>query len=162
MQYNTFQNWVQTKKVQPNDLRFLSLLPAPEQKDLFHQHTDIFFATAPSFSEGLQVLELVVDLILLKRDSEIPVLAVADRNQAVQKISEWRAQLHKLRYPSTSGNDDQRKQILENLNWPTGAKTKVERRGDRHGVELKIFISSSTDVTKLISNLERIKNDFPV
>ena len=52
------------------------------------------------------------------------------------------------------------KEKLESLSWPYGSKIKFERRGDRAGIELKLFISSSSDLTKVISSLERVKENI--
>lgn len=149
----SFLTWAQAKKVQPQDLRFLTLLAQPEQREKFSVVTDEFFKSSPSFSEGLQTLETVVDLILMKKADAIPTFT---------DIQNWRQQLIQVRHPVTAANDDVRKAAIENLKWPQGSKIKVERRGDRHGVELKVFISSATDLTKVIATLERVKDDFPV
>lgn len=159
---DSFQKWTQSKKVQTQDLRFLTLLTHPEQLEKFSAITEDFFKAGPSFSEGLQTIETVVDLILLKKDSEIQKLNNSDSNQKQQDLLKWRQHLVQLRHPMTSNSDDIRKNAIEQLKWPNGSKIKVERRGDRHGVELKIFISSATDLTKMIASLERVKDDFPV
>lgn len=148
-----FQSWAQAKKVQSKDLRFLTLLAQPEQRENFSMVTDEYFKSNPTFSEGLQTLETVVDLILMKKHHQIPSFIDAH---------EWRLQLSKVRHPVTTANDDVRKLTIENLKWPQGSKIKVERRGDRHGVEVKFFVSSPSDLTKLIASLERVKDDFPV
>lgn len=158
----SFQNWYQTKNVGPQDLRFLSLLKTQEQIQTFSKLTESFFLSNPSYSGGLQVLEVIVDLILMDRDSQTPAFEASDKNQLQKNIQIWRNQLFEIRNPNTTAKDDLRKAQLESLKWPKGAKTKVERRGDRHGVELKVFISSSTDLTKIIANLESLKNDFPI
>lgn len=148
-----FQNWVQAKKVKPQDLRFLTLLTSLEHQEKFSKVTDAFFATGPTFSEGLQVMETVVDLVLMKKSDQIPPFSTIDV---------WRQQLAHVRHPVTTAHDDVRKAAIEKLKWPSGSKIKVERRGDRHGVELKVFISSATDLTKVIASLERAKDDFPI
>ena len=149
----SLQDWVLAKKLRSQDLRFLTLLAQTEQREKFCMVTDEFFRSSPTFSEGLQILETVVDLILMKKASEIP---------AYTDFQSWRHQLTKLRHPITSAHDDARKSAIEQLKWPHGSKIKIERRGDRHGVELKVFISSPTDLTKMIASLERVKDDFPV
>ncbi len=159
---DSFQNWVQTKKVQPQDLRFLSLLTEPDQLKKFSALTYHFFDSNPSFTDGLQTIETVVDLILLKKDSEVYPFENSDPNQKHHHIQKWRQHLAQVRHPITAHNDDVRKGAIEQLKWPSGSKIKVERRGDRHGVELKVFISSATDLTKMIASLERVKDDFPV
>ena len=75
-------------------------------------------------------------------------------------VPTWKNHLKKIRYPMTSQNEEQLKDRLENLPWPYGSKVKFERRGDRSGVELKVFIASSVDLTKVISSLERIKEQL--
>lgn len=162
-----FQHWFRTKNAGPQDLRFLSLLQTPlsqsaDRIQKFSELTESFFQSNPSYSEGLQVLEIIVDLILLDRTSQIPPFDSQDKNQLQKNIQNWRNCLFEIRNPNTTAKDDLRKVQLESLKWPLGSKIKVERRGDRHGAEFKIFISSSADLTKVIANLESLKNDFPV
>jgi len=71
-------------------------------------------------------------------------------------INTWKSELKKLRYPQTTLSDQELKTKLEALPWPYGAKVKFERRGDRAGVEVKLFISSSADLTKSISALANL------
>ena len=156
------QTWLQAKNAGPQDLRFLSLLKTTEQIQKFALLTESFFQSNPSYSEGLQVLEIIVDLILMDRDAQIPPFDSNDKNQLPKNILKWRNRLFEIRNPNTTVKDDLRKAQLESLNWPQGSKIKVERRGDRHGAEFKVFISSSADLTKIIANLESLKNDFPV
>ena len=44
------------------------------------------------------------------------------------------------------------------LPWPYGSKLKFERRGDRAGIELKVFITSEADLIKTIAALEQVKS----
>jgi hypothetical protein len=158
----SFQKWLKTKSSTPQDLRFLSLLKSPEQVREFFELTETFYEANPTFTEGLQVLEVVVDLILLNRGSQIPKLEILESNNFQRSILIWRNHLFDLRNPNTKSKDEIRKAQLEALKWPPGSKIKVERRGDRHGAEFRVFISSSSDLTKVIANLESLKNDFPV
>jgi hypothetical protein len=75
-------------------------------------------------------------------------------------FSKWSESLKKLRYPQTSLRDESLKQKFESLPWPAGSKVKFERRGDKSGVELKIFISGQADVTKAVAALERVGQEL--
>ena len=120
-----FQHWFKTKNAGPQDLRFLSLLQTPttqstDQIQKFSELTETFFQSNPSYTEGLQVLEIIVDLILLDRAALIPPFDSQDKYQLQKNIQNWRNRLFEIRNPTTTAKDDIRKAQLESLKWPHG------------------------------------------
>lgn len=143
-----FKAWTILKKVKASDLIFIQTL-SDGQAGIFNSIADKMAGLNPSFSEGISFLEKVADLIQMGHTENL-------LNES-ESFSSWEQALYKLRYPVTSERDEIAKKHFEQLPWPAGAKLKFERRGDRAGVEVRIFISSPTDITKVISSLERVQ-----
>ena len=144
--------WIEAKKIKDSDLVFTQLLQNDLQWKLFLKACLIIIEFRFSYTESLKYLELITDLILMGHDE-----AIFEYNFDQNK---WTAHLQNLRYPHTSQRDDHLKNKLEKLPWPYGSKTKFERRGDRAGIELKMFITSEADLIKAISALERVKEQI--
>jgi len=144
--------WSEDKKVKESDLIFARALKNPVHLDLFHKAADQVAGFGPSFSEGLQILEMLTDLVLMGHSEQL-FLQQTD-------LATYKMHLKSLRYPQTTKRDEDLKTKLENLPWPYGSKVKFERRGDRAGVELKLFISSDVDLTKILASLERVKQEL--
>ena len=149
---NSFTQWATDKKVKDSDLHFTRVLKSPQHQEIFKFLSNQLADLRPSFSEGLSVLELLTELILIGHNEDL-FLNTAN-------LTSWQTHLRQLRFPMTTEKDSFLKTKFENLPWPQGAKVKFERRGDRSGAEIKFFVSTSTDLTKLISALERVQQEF--
>ena len=149
---NAFALWAAEKKVKDCDLQFTHLLKTPVQEETFKQISDRIAALKPSFSEGLSVLETITELILMGHHEDL--------FHHLETFSYYKTHVRSLRYPLTTNSDDVLKTKFNNLPWPQASKIKFERRGDRAGVEFKFFISSKTDVTKLIAAFERVQSEM--
>ena len=150
--FKTWASWLAEKKVKDSDLLFKNALKTPLQEGLFLRLADHLAGLNPSFTEGLQTLELLTDLILMGFEENL--------FENSQSFETWRTHIKALRYPETTSRDTDLKQKLEKLPWPYGSKVKFERRGDRAGVELKLFVSSATDLTKILASLERVQQEI--
>ncbi|MGZ3692138.1 MAG: hypothetical protein ACXVAX_11590 [Pseudobdellovibrio sp.] len=147
-----FKTWKEQKKVKDGDLVFASALKGTQQQEVFNKLADDMAALAPSFTEGLAFLETAVDLILM---GHLETLFEKNKNFEI-----WNMHLKDLRYPQTKLRDETLKQRFEKLPWPYGSKVKFERRGDKFGAELKLFISNPSDLTKILASLERVKQEL--
>lgn len=147
-----FKTWALDKKLKESDLLFTKVFKTPAEEALFYKLSDLLASLQPSFTEGLQGLELLTDLVLMGHDASL--------FENTTTFDSWKASLRRLRYPETSIRDDELKSKLEKLSWPVGSKVKFERRGDRAGVELKLFVSSATDLTKILVALERVQEEI--
>lgn len=148
----SFKTWVDQKKVKESDLVFTRALKNTLHLDLFHKVADQMTLFNPSFSEGLVILEWVTDLILMGHHEEL--------FSATPNLESYKQHLKVLRFPEVTRRDEQLKSKMESWPWPQGSKVKFERRGDRAGVELKIFISSNTDMTKIMAALDRVQKEM--
>jgi hypothetical protein len=147
-----FKTWKEQKKVKNQDLIFTHSLKENLHQELFTKISEQMASLKPSFTEGLAFLETATELILMGHGELL--------FESSHDFSKWSESLKKLRYPQTSLRDESLKQKFESLPWPAGSKVKFERRGDKSGVELKIFISGQADVTKAVAALERVGQEL--
>lgn len=147
-----FDTWSVEKKIKDSDLIFKKSIKSDYHSELFKKLANQMALLNPTFAEGLQILELLTDLILMGHDEDLFINS--------EDLSAWKISLKKMRYPQTNERDEELKNKFEKLPWPHGSKIKFERRGDRAGVELKIFLSSETDLTKALASLERVKDEM--
>lgn len=147
-----FKTWKEQKKVKDQDLIFTKSLHENLHQELFLKVSEQMASLTPSFTEGISFLETATDLILMGYNEQL--------FEKSADFSAWQASLRGLRYPQTSLRDEALKQKFESLPWPAGAKVKFERRGDRSGVEMKVFISGGPDVTKIVAALERVGQEL--
>ena len=147
-----FKTWKEQKKVKAQDLIFTQPLKENLHRELFDKVSEQMASLKPSFTEGLAFLETASDLILMGHKESLFEYSGDFQN--------WASHLQKLRYPQTAQRDDEMKKRFEALPWPAGAKIKFERRGDKSGVELKLFISNAPDVTKIVAALERVQEEL--
>jgi hypothetical protein len=147
-----FKTWQELKKVKEQDMVFARALSNPVHVGVFQRLADKMSAFEPTFSEGLALLETGTELILMGHDETL--------FSESQDLNTWKLSLQRLRYPHTMARDDEARQQFEKLPWPYGSKIKFERRGDKAGVELKVFVSTSTDLTKIIAGLERVQMEL--
>lgn len=147
-----FNSWSLEKKIKPTDLVFTQALKTELQRDLFNRVSEQMAEHNPSFSEGLQFLEQITDLILMGYNDELFT--------EQPSWTRWKEKIHELRFPLTKSRDEKLKIKFESLPWPAGSKIKFERRGDRAGVEVKLYISNEADLTKILASLERVQKAF--
>lgn len=147
-----FKTWVEHKKIKDHDLIFAKSLKTDQQLGLFEEIANKMASHEPSFSEGLIFLEYATELILMDKTTDLQTDS--------HDFQKWLIQLKKLRYPQTTLSDEHIKAKYMSLPWPHGSKVKFERRGDKSGVEIKLFVSNQTDVNKLIASLERVQKEL--
>jgi hypothetical protein len=72
----------------------------------------------------------------------------------------WLHQLKKERYPMTTLQSKKNEAILQKLSWPLHSQPKWIRRGDKSGVELKIFFSHPQELERSLIMLEQVKTQL--
>lgn len=148
----SFSSWSELKKVKLSDLIFTGALKTDLHRAVFNRAADKMAEHNPSFSEGLQFLEQLTDLILMGHNEEL--------FNEQHRWASWQQQIHRLRFPFTGKRDEELKKKYEQLPWPAGAKVKFERRGDRAGIEVRLFISNQADLIKILASLERVQKEL--
>ncbi len=148
----SLKTWAENKKIKSSDLDFMKALKTNFQENFFNQIADQVALKNPTFSQGLQIFESLTDLILMGHEETLL--------QNLDSIESYQTYLKSLRYPHTTQRDENLKLKFESLPWPYGSQFKFQRRGDRAGVELKVFISSSVDLIKIMASLERVQKEL--
>ncbi len=141
--------WLHEKDLQPADLNPLKTLPLGKINFI----AKVFLQARPSKSEGVQILELVTDLCLMSL-SEEQILAAFDDSANSTLI-----QLKILRYPQTHQRDLASKEKLK-ISWPKNIQARYQRRGDKAGFDVQMFVASSADLKKTVTHLEKVVEEW--
>ncbi len=145
-------DWLTAKKIKSTDLNPIQSLKTDLHWKLLNTAVLCLIELKASYSESIKTIDLITDLILMGHSKVL--------FEKTQSFQNWTDHLYQLRYPATVKRDQDLKQKFETLPWPYGSKTKFERRGDRSGVELKVFITSEADLIKVMSSLERVQQQM--
>lgn len=140
----SFQNWCDEKKCSIQDLAILRSL---DSVSLLTTLSEKIASSRLSKSQGVQVLEWSIELILLSHDAG-SLLLDADEDT-------WLEELRKKRYPQTVATDEKSRAEIERLPWPKKTEVKWQRRGDRAQLELKLQTGSPEELEKQIEALQK-------
>lgn len=140
-----FQDWVTEKQASAKDLMpLLSIKSAEQRNDLL-----LVFMTLPmTRSEGVNALELLVELVLLD------TLLTQLQPQLDETVKMWTERLHRMRFPRTQAAESSCQKELMDLPWSKSYQTRWVRQGDRSGLEIKFTVHSLTDLQNKIQNLK--------
>lgn len=137
-------DWCFQKKIRPQELLILSNLTGDQKASVLKavSMSDL------SKSQGLQLLEWLSDLLLLK--IEIPSDLLSNINEAqFEKIKEMRFPKSFLQHPLQS----------KKINWGS-IQGQFIRKQDKAGFQLQFFVSSSEELSKAIQQLQKNHNDW--
>lgn len=140
-----FQSWCHSKKVAPQDLAPLTAAQSLDLKPIFLK----ILQAECSKSEGVQALELCIDLMLMGKQIDL-----SEETSAEQ----WLKELKQQRFPHAAKQDQELEKKLSELPWPGTGQVRWTRQGDRSGIELKIFVSHPTDLKKHLQSLNRVQD----
>ena len=112
-----------------------------------------FSSENPSKSEGVQILEWIVDLLLIHPTDEEKISSLLNG-----KLNAVQNQLQAWRYPQATSQDQQRKNLQ--LPWPSAIQNKFSRRGDRSGFDLRLFVAHPSELKKIIHGFERVLEEW--
>ncbi len=68
--------------------------------------------------------------------------------------------LHSLRYPMSLQQDNQNEQKIRALSWSSKWGARWTRRGDRSGVELKLFFTHPEELKGALVRLEKVSKEL--
>lgn len=141
--------WLHEKDVRPFDLAPFRAVTAETMNFI----AESFLQTRSSKSEGVQILEYAVDLFLMKTSTE-KILSCFSHSAA-----ETLKQLKMLRHPQTAQRDQVAQEKL-NIHWPSNVQARYQRRGDKTGFDLQMFVANSSDLKKTITHLEKVIEEW--
>lgn len=141
-----FLNYAREKKWGPQDFYILKSF-----KDLsaLNSFWNLFLKVPASKSLGSQIFELALELFLIGHSWE----ELDPQNKTAE---DWLKALHKIRYKQTTLADEEKSKILTQL-APAQLSSKWIRRGDKAGVEMKLFIHSPLELTKQIMQMQKFE-----
>ncbi len=113
----------------------------------------------PSKSEGVQILEWLVDLLLLDPDKGRDRCA-DQKILAERTLASLRDRVRSERFPVASQSETLQSALAAKLPWPTGAKAAWVRHGDRTGMEIKLFSNSANELKKQIALLQNAASEW--
>ncbi|MBY0313901.1 MAG: hypothetical protein K2Q26_00145 [Bdellovibrionales bacterium] len=142
-----FQNWMQEHEISPREIS--PLLSLKEQSS-FIPFLEHFTRKSLSRNQGAQLLELAVELHLMKT----PISDLFSLPE--EMVEEWIARLRKIRYPQTETLDRSIEERLMSLPWTKSFSKRWTRIGDRSGLEVKFLVQSPEDLKNKIKALEEI------
>ncbi len=136
----SFQNWVSKKQAHFNDLRILnSFKNTKDLSTLF----DWMEKKQVSHAQGVKALRGAGELLLMGKDIS-PAL-----NHSPERSSEEDLQvLEQMRHPHTSLRDEAQKRKIQEALWPSGTQSEWVRKGDRAGLQIKIWCKTPQEFDK--------------
>lgn len=150
------KKWLLEKKVKASELSALSVLKSsPSLFDFLKSEPVAKFFTSlnPSKSEGIQIIEWIVDLLLIDSNNFERVNLILSK-PLKQALIEFR----NLRYPQATQQDLKNKEFK--LSWPSSVQNKFARKGDRSGFDIHFFVSNPSELKKTIQNFERVFEEW--
>ena len=144
---SVFQNWVCQKELHPSALRVLNSLQNIKTGDFLFQW---IAEKNLSQSLGIKILELGVELILM----DIPFTDILKPKPSPEKLIQLMEQKRK---PVSTQYDDTQKKKLESIMWPTHATGQWCRKGDRTGLEIKVWSQNQKEWEEKINKITKMK-----
>ena len=143
----TFQEWANRKNLHPSELRILnSLNDLNETYSLFQWISE----KNPSHSLGIKILELGVELSLMN----IQVDKILKNQSSVEEAIRV---MESQRNPLSSSSDQMKNSKLKKMIWPAHVHTQWQRKGDKTGLEVKIWCQNQKELEEKTKRIQQIK-----
>jgi hypothetical protein len=140
-----FLNWCAEKKWGPQD--FSPLRSLTEGIIVLTPYLELLNSPL-SKNDGTLIFELLIELLMMGKDLK-PLL--------LQPTIQWLPILKKERYPLATFQSQKKEEQLRKFSWPLHSQVKWVRKGDKSGVELKLFITHPQDLERSLIKLEQLK-----
>lgn len=141
-------DWIQEKKIRPQEILFLLNLTVQERIRLLNA----IAMSSLSKSQALQFLEWTSDLILLKIN--LPEELFSSINEkTLESIKELRFPKSFLQHPLQN----------KKISWGQGAhgvQGQFIRKQDRAGFQVQFFVSTSEELEKVIQQLQKNQSEW--
>ena len=143
---SSFQDWVDKKEIHPTALRVLSSLKNIKQANFLFQ-----WITKHNLSQslGIKVLELGVELLLM----DIPFNEILKSNLSPEDTIQA---IEKKRKPLSTTKDEIKKRKLKNILWPSHVTGQWNRKGDKTGIEIKIWSQNQKELEEKINRIHQM------
>lgn len=142
----SFQLWVSQKQIQARELSPLKCISNFVDIEPF---LNKFLELNLTRSQGIQVLELLIELIEMKISKEVlHSLMNGSPNSIHVKLME-------MRYPLATEKQNNVQNKLDNIFKVTGVEALSRRYGDKSGVEVKFFSETNWDFQQRLNSLNK-------
>ena len=149
-QFPKFYSWAENKKLQPKELSILT-----EFKDSSSVKPLIQWITnyKPTHSQGVQILELGGELILMNKTFDSVLLKETNAGCLINGLK-------KLRLPNNSARNEEKSKIVNSLDWPSSIQAKWIRQNDRGALSIQFKSFSMKDFKQKIQKLNSVYNQL--
>ncbi len=142
------QEYLSDKDLRPFDMAIIDQLSLDVQKDIL----SLLASSKLSKSLFCQLLDLSGELILM----ETPVEDVMAALKSPNALSE----LREKRFPLTNQKELALKNLMSSFQWPKGVSSQILRKGDVHGLEIKLFVKDATEFEKTLTGLRSVASNW--
>ena len=143
-----FQKWCSDKQLGTRDLAPIRAL---KDLQLAKNLWPSLALSGLSKSQGVQVLEWAIDLLLMGKSWE-QIKPLFDPPEA-----KWLNQLKELRYPQTHSADKDKQFKTAQLPWPARTQAQWVRQGDRGFLEVRLQADSLEDFRHKLTGLAKVE-----
>ena len=143
---SVFQKWVDQKKIHPAELRVLTSLK--DIKTVFPLLEWIAKKNL-SHSVGIPVLEQGVELLLMNIKLENILKLNLSQEETIQAIE-------RKRKPLSSSEEQTKKEKLKEILWPVGVNSQWLRKGDKTGLEIKIWCQNQKELEEKLNKVNQL------
>ena len=141
-----FQKWVDQKKIHPSELRVLKSL-----KDIKPISPLLQWVAKEnlSHSSGISVLEQGVELVLMGT----PLEEVFKNNLSQEEVLKT---IEQKRKPLSYSKEQTKKEKLKEILWPMGVNSQWLRKGDKTGLEIKIWCQNQKELDEKLTKVNQL------
>ena len=141
-----FQKWVDQKKIHPAELRILKSL-----KDIKTIFPLLLWIAKENLSHslGISVLEQGTELILM----DIPLEEIFKKNLSQEETVQM---IEQKRKPLSYSTEQIKRQKLKEILWPTGVNSQWQRKGDKTGLEIKIWCQNQKELEEKLTKVNQL------
>lgn len=145
----SFQAWCAHKKWGAQDFAPLRAVQNIQSLAPYLEHLS---TSLLSKTESTQTFETLVDLFLQDDKNLNSILQLP--------LNQWMSQLKIWRYPVQSQQIQNEDAEIKKLSWPLNSQVKWVQKGDRSGIELKLFFSHPQELDRALLKLQQVVETF--
>ena len=142
----SFQKWADKRGLHPYELRLCHSLEDPTQANCIFQW---IAGKDLSRSLGMKALELGIELLLMN----IQVDKILESNLSSEEVLHIMEQKRK---PLSSSSDQVKNKKLKQMIWPAHVNAQWQRKGDKTGLEIKIWCQNQKELEEKIQRVHKL------
>ncbi len=142
----SFQKWADKRELHPYELRIFNSLENPIQANFIFQW---IAEKNLSHSSGIKILEWGIELLLMN----IQVDKILNSNLSPEEVLQA---MEQKRRPLSSSSDLVKNKKLKQMIWPAHVHAQWQRRGDKTGLEIKIWCQNQKGLEEQIQRIHKL------